>query len=799
MARGGHYDDFEGGAADSRESERDAMTLLLQRLLHVAGSHADRLEVLRAVDEARGNESGGAADGVPKTPDSFLAWLEDAAERLDLRLSIQRLPLNDALSFADKHLPATLVSTIRPADRWLSLLGRSWGMWQAESARGEPLRLRSAGAAEALGLTSPDEDVWLVSPALARPYSEEDDHPPGGTFEVASHGGGHGNGRRGHGHEGHGGHGHSSGHGDTGGHGHGGGAQGGGHGHDHMSPWLRLLSILRPDAGDITVVAVFSAVIGLLMLASPIAVEALVNTVAFGRFLQPVVVLSLILLTFLAFAATLRIVQAYISEIIQRRIFVRVVSDLAYRLPRVRQSAFDEHHGPELMNRFFDVMTVQKTAAVLVLDGIAMVLQTVIGMVVLGFYHNYLIGFDIFLIACLAVIVFVLGRGSVRTAIAESYAKYHVAAWLEQLADAPLAFKTAQGSRFAWDVADRLTTDYVRARSRHFRVLMRQIVFAVGLQAVGGALLLGLGGWLVITGDLSLGQLVAAEMIVAVILNSFTKLGKQLESFYDLLAAVDKIGHLFDLPVERTTGMALGPTEARSEAGELRELPPLGVSLRRVSYDFEGARAVVHGVSLEVSPGELVALTGPPGSGKSVVLDLLYGLRQPSSGRLEVGGHDLRGVQPAALRRQVALVRDGGVIAGTIAENIQMARPEVGMARVREVLTAVGLWDEVLEMPQALDTRLDPDGRPLTNSQTRRLLLARALAGRPRLLLVDELVDSLPTALANSVLETLRQLAGRCTVVIVTGRDDIAAACPRVEWLSPDGGRLSPAELASAH
>ncbi|MFO0816834.1 MAG: ABC transporter ATP-binding protein [Pirellulales bacterium] len=799
MTRGGHYDEFEGEAMGKWVAEREAIALLLQKLLHVAGSHADRLEVLRAVDEARGEEMPSTTASSAILPDSFLAWLEDAAERLDLRLTIQRLPLKEALSFASKHLPATLVSTVSPSESWVCLQRQSWGKWEAESPRGEKLRLKVASAAELLKLTSPSDDVWFVSPALARPYSEEDDHPPGGTFEMASHGGGHGNGRRGHGHEGHGGHGHAGGHGHSGGHNAGGHGGGHGHGHDHMSPWMRLLSILRPDTGDIAVVAIFSAVVGLLSLASPIAVEALVNTVAFGRFLQPVVVLSLILLTFLAFAATLRIVQAYISEIIQRRIFVRVVSDLAYRLPRVRQSAFDEHHGPELMNRFFDVMTVQKTAAVLVLDGIAMVLQTVIGMVVLGFYHNYLIGFDLFLIACLAVIVFVLGRGSVRSAIAESYAKYHVAAWLEQLADAPIAFKTAQGSRFAWDVADRLTTDYVRARTRHFRVLMRQIVFAVGLQAAGSALLLGLGGWLVITGDLSLGQLVAAEMIVAVILNSFAKLGKQLESFYDLMAAVDKIGHLFDLPVERTTGVALGGAARSGSAGETPAGPALGVSLRRVSYDFEGAREVVHGVSLEVRPGEFVALTGPPGSGKSVVLDLLYGLRQPSSGRLEVGGMDLRGVQPASLRRQVALVRDGGVIAGTILENVQMARPEVGLGRVREALTAVGLWDEVLESPQGLDTRLDPDGRPMTHSQTRRLLLARAIAGRPRLLLVDEIIDALPTSLANSVLAILRQLTGECTVVIVTGRDDIAAACPRVEWLSPDGGRPSPAEMASAH
>ena len=533
------------------------------------------------------------------------------------------------------------------------------------------------------------------------------------------------------------------------------------------------MQILRPEAGDIAVVAIFSAVVGLLALASPIAVEALVNTVAFGRFLQPVVVLSIILLTFLAFAALLRVLQAYVSEIIQRRIFVRVVSDLAYRLPRVRQSAYDEHHGPELLNRFFDVMTVQKTAAVLVLDGISIVLQTVIGMVVLGFYHVYLLGFDVFLLASLATIVFVLGRGAVRTAIDESYAKYRVAAWLEELAGAPIAFKMHGGSRRAWDVADRFTAEYVRARGRHFRVLMRQIVFAVSLQAVGGALLLGIGGWLVIEGDLSLGQLVAAEMIVAVILGSFAKLGKHLESYYDLLAAVDKIGHLFDLPVERPDGAAPATSSA-----------PAAVTLRRAALHL-GGREALHSITATIAPGELVALSGPAAAGKSTLLDLLFGLRTTTHGRIDYDGVDLRALQRAALRREVTLVRDGEIFSGTVNENVHLGRPGIGFAEVRETLEDIGLLDELLEFPAGLETRVSPLGTPLAASQSRRLLLARGLVGRPRLLLVDELVDLLPPAALEATLAALRRHTTHATIVLVTNREDVASLCDRTIRLTP--------------
>ncbi|MGE0756674.1 MAG: ABC transporter transmembrane domain-containing protein, partial [Pirellulaceae bacterium] len=361
-------------------------------------------------------------------------------------------------------------------------------------------------------------------------------------------------------------------------------------GHSHLHPLTRLATFLRPEARDVCIVAVFSVAVGVLSLATPLAVEALVNTVSFGRLLQPLFVLCLLLLAFLGFAAALRTLQAYVAELIQRRLFVRIVGDLAYRLPRVERSAFDDIHAPELLNRFFDVMTVQKSAALLVLDGMTIVLQVLIGMTVLAFYHPALLGFDVLLLVGTLFAVLVLGRGAVRTAIEESKSKYAVAAWLEELAQFSNTFKGAGGTRHAFETADALAANYVSARRAHFRVLMRQIVFALGMQAVCGSVLLALGGWLVIRAQITLGQLVAAELIVAVIVGSIAKFGKHMESFYDLLAAVDKIGHLLDLPIERQAGDA-APRGTEGTAVELRD----------VAYAFDAP--VFKNLSLSVVSG----------------------------------------------------------------------------------------------------------------------------------------------------------------------------------------------------
>ncbi len=542
---------------------------------------------------------------------------------------------------------------------------------------------------------------------------------------------------------------------------------------NHLTPFQRLLSLLRPDAIDIAVVALFSLVVGVLSLATPITVEALVNTVAFGRYLQPLFILAMMLFTFLGFAAILKGLQTFIAEVIQRRIFVRVVTHLAELLPRVNREAFAQGHGPEHLNRFFEVITVQKSAALLVLDGIAIVITAVIGMIVLAFYHPFLLGFDLVLVVAVIIAVFALGRGAVDSAIEESYKKYEVASWLQQLALYPTTFKLAGGLPQAVDKADELTVAYLEARQKHFRVLFRQVAFTLALQAIAGAGLLGIGGFLVINGQLTLGQLVAAELIVAVVVDSFAKLGKHMESYYDLLAACDKLGHLLDLPTERSAG--LNPPRQRLGAS---------VQFHRVERELSaGQRSPA--LNLTIEGGERVALTGPAGCGKSSVLQLLYVLQEPAQGYVEFDSIDLRSVAPWRLREQVALVQSIELLEGTIAENVHLHRDNIDHQPVRSALEAVGLWNEIMALEGGLETRVPLGGGPLSNSQAIRLMLARAIAGRPRLLLIDSILDQLSEMHLHLVFDAMATPDRSCTVILVTSRESLFELCDRIIPLQP--------------
>lgn len=542
------------------------------------------------------------------------------------------------------------------------------------------------------------------------------------------------------------------------------------HSAGHPSPFRRFVALLRPEAREIRVIIVLSVITGVLYLATPLTVDAVVNNFAFGGeqpvYVQALIVLAVFLLFLLGMLGILRAAQDYAMEIIQRRLFVRLTADLAYRLPRVPVSVLEAHQGPELVNRFFDVVTVQKSVSGLLLDGINVIFSTLIGLVVLGFYHPLLLLFSLILLALLLLVVLLPGQRAVRTSIDESYAKHAVVGWLEQIAMFPLLFRVSGAAEMACSRADQLSLRYLEARRSHFRILIGQVVSLLALQAVASAALLSIGGWLVLKAELTLGQLVASELIVAAIVAAISKLGKHLESWYDAMASVDKLGYLVDLPVEREGG----EQPIISEHG-------LRVQLRSLGYRAADGQPVLIDQNLEIPPGSRLGIISPGGLGGSAVLDLVAGLREPASGQVLLNGIDLRLWQLGELRRQVFLVRGQDIVQGTILENVRLGRPDLSIDAVHRALDCVGLMEAIHRLPEGLGTPLSPGGHPLSGSQRSRLILARAIIRKPKLLLVDEALDGLETETLEKLESALFDTREPRTLVLVTRDPDLLRRC----------------------
>lgn len=544
------------------------------------------------------------------------------------------------------------------------------------------------------------------------------------------------------------------------------------HSAGHPSPFRRFVALLRPEAREIRIIIILSVITGVLYLATPLTVDAVVNNFAFGGeqpvYVQALIVLAVFLLFLLGMLGVLRAAQDYAMEIIQRRLFVRLTADLAYRLPRVPVSVLEAHQGPELVNRFFDVVTVQKSVSGLLLDGINVIFSTLIGLVVLGFYHPLLLLFALILLALLLLVVLLPGRRAVQTSIEESYAKHAVVGWLEQIAMFPLLFRVSGAAEMACSRADQLSHRYLEARKSHFRILLGQIVSLLALQAIASASLLTIGGWLVLKAELTLGQLVASELIVAAIVAAISKLGKHLESWYDAMASVDKLGYLVDLPVEREDG----EQPVASEGG-------LRVQLRSLSHQTTDGQPVLVDQTLDIPPGSRLAIVSPGGLGGSTLLDLVAGLREPASGQVLLNGIDLRQWQLGELRRQVFLVRGQDIVQGSVLDNVRLGRPDLGIDAVQRALDCVGLLEAIHRMPDGLATQLSPGGHPLSGSQRSRLILARAIIRKPRLLLVDEALDGLETETLERLQSALFDTREPRTLILVTRDPDLLSRCDR--------------------
>lgn len=556
-----------------------------------------------------------------------------------------------------------------------------------------------------------------------------------------------------------------------------------GHAKRGTTPLGRLVALLRLERDDIGVACVYAVGVGITSLAAPIGVQALVNTVAFGGLLQPLVVVTLLVLVGLVFAGVLRALWAWVVERIQQRIFTRVVMDLAHRLPRVRMDALREAHGPELVNRFFDVLTVQKGAATLLVDGVSIVLQTAVGLLVLAVYHPILLAFDIALILSLAFVLFVLGRGAVDTSLKESKMKYAVASWLEQMAGHSVTFRSSGGGAFARARAEDLLREWLNARNKHWKVLFRQILGSLIVQAFASTALLGVGGWLVIAGKLTLGQLVAAELIVTTVVAGIMKFGKHLESFYDLMAGVDKLGHLIDLPVEAPGG-----------APHRRKTTGVHIGFVDVAVSQTSGPRILERITLNVEPGARTGIIGPSGAGKSTLVDLLYGLRTPTHGRVDIDGIDMRNIDVASLREQTALLRGIEIFEGSVIDNVRLGRRDVHTHDVRAALQAVGLYDEITALGDGLDEMLSNGGQTLSQGQALRLCVARAIVNKPRLIVFDTSLSDFDPATRKAVMNALFDPQAPWTLLVTTHDREVLRHCDEIQVI--DQGKLRPMRAA---
>ncbi len=490
--------------------------------------------------------------------------------------------------------------------------------------------------------------------------------------------------------------------------------------------YVRLLRTVRLERHDISIALVFGCAMAATSLAVPIAAQALVNTVTKTLLVQPLIMLVLLVLVALVAVAVLQVMQIVVAERIHRRIWVRTTTDWIRRLPRTSRGNRQESSNHELANRFFDVVLLQKDVVSLLLDGTSLALTTGASLLLLAFYHPFLLAFDLFLILGF-VGVFLSGWGAGPGAVHESDCKYDLFAWMDDVAGGRLTFADARGRAFADARGEVLLRRWLAARAYYYDRVLRQIGSGIGLQVLATVALLSLGGLLVIQRQLTLGQLVAASVLVSTIGSGLSRLGRQLDPIYEAAAAVATFGKTLDSKLETEGGVLLPHADG-------------GMRVELLDRIRDGEPII------SLAPGDRLGLIGATGS-HSRVLDLLYGLYGQSplpwlAARLD--GIETHVLDCESLRSQVGLVRGSELVWASVRDNLELGE-RVDDVELLELLELVRLRERVLGLPQGLDTMLlsDGDGGPLDDGEARRLVLVRVLLARPRLLLIDRGLDGI--------------------------------------------------------
>jgi ABC-type bacteriocin/lantibiotic exporter with double-glycine peptidase domain len=538
------------------------------------------------------------------------------------------------------------------------------------------------------------------------------------------------------------------------------------------SPLDRTLALFARERREILTVFFYATLSGGLSLILPLAVGGIVQIVQGRLYLQPVIVLISFVVLGTIVAGVLQIGILKVVERIQQRVFARMALEFAFRIPRLRYAASLESNLPEQMNRLFEAIAIQKGVQKLLLDVPTALLTIVFSLLLLTLYSPW---FSVFAIAVSAALWFVIrwsGPEGLETSIVESKYKYKAVHWLQEIARAFHAFKYAGDSTLPVERMDDVVTGYLKYRRKHFAVLVKQTIALIGFKTFITAAVLIIGATLVQTNQLLLGQFVAAEVVIVTVLAGVEKLITSLATVYDVLTSVDKSGHVADLPLEARGGLA--PVH----------VPGVGVSIatKDLRFRYPSARsASIDGISMQIEPGERVAIMGSDGSGQSTLLKLLGGLIDEYDGSIRFDGVTLRDLDRPALRTRIGqMLSWTDLFDGTVEENVSVGRSHITPRDVREALDDLLLTDDIQQLPQGIQTELSNGGRTLPMHLASKLLVAQAIVGRPRLIVLDDFFQNLDAASRTLIISLLTDRSRPWTVITVSHDPQLLAVFDRV-------------------
>lgn len=524
-----------------------------------------------------------------------------------------------------------------------------------------------------------------------------------------------------------------------------------------MTPLKRFYNLLELDKKDVLQIFFYAIFAGLISLSLPLGIQAIINFIQSGRVSASWIVLTIIVVAGVALVGILSLMQLRITENLQQKIFVRSSFEFAARLPKIKFDALYSTYPPELANRFFDTLTIQKGTSKLLIDFSAALLQIAFGLILLSLYHPFFIVFGIMLFFLLYFIFKFSYKTGLETSLKESKFKYKVAGWLQEVARNNFSFRNQLNYDYALHKNDLLVNDYLNYREKHFNIIKNQFIQLILFKVLITASLLAIGGYLVLSQEMNIGQFVAAEIIILLVITSVEKIIIGLETFYDVLTSVEKIGQVTDMDLEE-------------EAYESYDNCYTNISLETENLIFkfpEAEQNTLRRISLKIEQGERIFIDGKNGSGKTTLIRILSGLLQPTTGSFYINDDTFKKINLKQYRSQIGSIIYGETLfEGSILDNITFKDAAITTEDLKWAIHGVQLTNHIKSLPKGLDTIVFPEGKQLSSSNSQKILLARSIIHKPKILFYEDPTDTMDESTANEIIDFITSEEHTWTIIV---------------------------------
>ncbi|MCG8183652.1 peptidase domain-containing ABC transporter [Tenacibaculum piscium] len=536
-----------------------------------------------------------------------------------------------------------------------------------------------------------------------------------------------------------------------------------------LTPWQRFLGLLTLEKKDILQISYYAVFEGIVALSLPLGIQAIINLLQAAEISASWVVLVILVTGGVAFSGVLKFMQIRIIETIQQRIFTRASLELSYRFPKIKMSELRNYYPPELANRFFDTLTIQKGISKILIDVPSAFLQIIFALVLLSFYHTFFILFGFLLLLLIYLVFKYTAKIGLETSLNESKNKYKVAHWLQEIARTIISFKVAGKTTLALDKSDDLVSDYLKSRDSHFKILIIQYIQMISFKVIVTAGLLLMGGFLVLNQKMNIGQFVASEIIILLIISSVEKLILGLESFYDVLTSIEKLGQVIDKPIENQQGSTVSDTK------------PFKIEIQNISYTiFEKEKPILKDISFHIEPNDRILIQGESGAGKSSLIQLIAGITTPTAGNIFVNDLSIKSLQINNYRAYLGMsLSEENPFEGSIRENVTFGDITISDDEIYTVFEIVGLTDFLKYQENGLETQLKPEGKHIGYTISKKIILARAIIKKPKLLILEDPLDQLEKKEANKIIDFITNPSQKWSLIIVSSNDKWEEKCTK--------------------